>query len=56
MLDVLVLRSALRAFSTLFGSLGIFFFYLSLYQPALSAYTLLFLGIASAIVCCAPKK
>jgi hypothetical protein len=47
---IMLLRGALQAFSTMLGSLGIFFLYLSFLRPALAAYALVFLGAASAIV------
>ncbi len=56
MFDMMLLQSALSALSTLFGSLGMFCYYYSFSQPTLAAYTLVFLGIASAIVYCAPKR
>lgn len=55
MLGSLVLRSALSAMSTLFGSLGIFMIYLSFSRPALAAHAILFLATASGIVLSAPK-
>lgn len=50
MLDVMVLRTALRAFSTLFGSLGVFFTYLSCLNPAAGIYAVLFLATAMGIL------
>ena len=50
MLDAIVLRTALSAFSTMFGSLGVFFLYLSFLKPSLAAHALVFLGAASGIV------
>jgi hypothetical protein len=55
MLGSLVLRSALSAMSTLFGSLGVFMLYLSFSWPALAAHAILFLCTASGIVLSAPK-
>ncbi len=49
MLHMLVMRSALTTFSTLFGSLGVFFLYNSFATPQLSVYALMFLGTATAI-------
>ena len=56
MLEALVLRGALSAFSTMFGSLGVFFTYLSFLKPALGAQALMFLGTASAIVVTTPSN
>jgi hypothetical protein len=56
MLGAVLLRSALSAFSTLFGSLGIFFLYLSFQQPGFAAQAILFLGSATAIVWSASPK
>lgn len=50
MLSVAMLRGLLRALSTMFGSLGILFLYLSFVRPAMGACALLFLGCATAIV------
>jgi len=55
MLEAALLRTALSAFSTMFGSLGIFFVYLSFLRPMFGAHALLFLGTASGIVLTAPK-
>ena len=55
MLGAMVLRSALSAFSTMFGSLGVFFVYCSFLQPAFGAHAVLFLSVASGIVLSAPK-
>ena len=49
MLDAMILRGALSAFSTMFGSLGVFFTYFSFLQPALGAQALVFLATATAI-------
>ena len=51
-----LLQTALSAFSTVFGGLGIFFLYYSFDTPRLSAYALIFLGTATAIVLSARKK
>lgn len=56
MLDTVVLRGALQAFSTMFGSLGVFFLYLSFLRPALAVYALVFLGTASGIVWSLPQR
>jgi hypothetical protein len=56
MLDVMMLRSALSAFSTMFGSLGVFCTYCSFLQPALGAQALVFLGTATAIVWSTPQR
>ena len=51
MLASVVMRAALQAMSMLFGGLGIFFLYYSFSSdPGLSAYALIFIGSASAIV------
>jgi hypothetical protein len=50
MLDVMLLKTALSALSTLFGSLGVFLVYLSFLKPALGMYAVFFLGIAMAIL------
>jgi hypothetical protein len=55
MLGAMVLRSALSVFSTMFGSLGVFFLYLSFLRPAFGAHAIVFLGAASGIVLSAPK-
>ena len=56
MLDAVLLRGALSAFSTMFGSLGVFFTYLSFFQPGLGAQALVFLGAATAIVYTLPQN
>ena len=50
MLDMLVVRAALSVFSTLFGSLGVFFTYLSFLKPGLGTEAVVFLAIAMAIL------
>jgi len=55
MLDLVLLRGVLQAFSTLFGSLGMFFLYLTCLQPAFVGCAALFLGVASAIVWSLPR-
>jgi hypothetical protein len=50
MLPLMVMRAALWAMSMLFGGLGIFLLYHSISNPILSAYALIFIGSASAIV------
>jgi hypothetical protein len=55
MLAAMVLRSALSAFSTLFGSLGIFCFYFSFLIPALGAHAIVFLSTATGILLTSPK-
>ena len=50
MLDVMLLKTALSALSTLFGSLGVFMVYLSFLKPMLGMYAVFFLGIALAIL------
>jgi hypothetical protein len=56
MLDILVLRGVLLAFSTMFGSLGMFFLYLTCLQPAFVGCAVLFLGVGSAIVWSMPQS
>jgi hypothetical protein len=56
MLGFVMLRGALQAFSTIFGSLGMFFLYLSCLQPAFVGCAVLFLGVASAIVWSLPQS
>lgn len=55
MLPTMLLRSVLTACSTLLGSLGVFFLWMSVLQPAFSAHALFFLSAASGIVLIAPK-
>jgi hypothetical protein len=55
MFGLAILQSALSTFATVFGSLGIFFLYYSFSAPQLSAYALIFLGTATAIVVSARK-
>ncbi len=55
MLEATVLQIALSAFSTLFGSLGVFCTYFSFLQPSLGAQALVFLGTATAIVWSTPQ-
>jgi hypothetical protein len=50
MLEAGVLRSALSVFSTMFGSLGVFFVYASFLKPALGVYAVVFLTIAMGIL------
>ena len=45
-----LMQGAFSAMSSLFGGLGIFFLYHSFAVPAVSAYALIFLGSATAIV------
>ena len=56
MLGAIVLRGALSAFSTMFGSLGVFFVYRSFLNPAYGAHAVLFLGTAMAILWSSDKK
>ena len=56
MLESMLLRGALAAFSTMFGSLGVFFTYFSFLQPTLGAQALVFLGTAAAIVYSTPQN
>ena len=50
MLGAGVLRSALTAFSTMFGSLGVFFVYMSFIKPSLGVYAVVFLTFALGIL------
>jgi len=50
MLEATVLRAALSGFSTMFGSLGVFFDCMSFVRPALAVYAVVFLGTAMAIL------
>jgi len=50
MLDGLLLQGMLSAFSTLFGSLGVFSVYMSFLKPALAIHAVLFLAAAMAIL------
>jgi len=45
-----LMQGALSALSSLFGGLGVFFLYRSFAVPAVSAYALIFLASATAIV------
>lgn len=56
MLEAGVLRSALTAFSTMFGSLGVFFVYMSFLKPALGVYAVVFLTFALGILRSAISK
>ena len=56
MLEAMVLRGALSAFSTMFGSLGVFFTYFSFLVPAVGAHALLFLTAATAIAYSTPES
>jgi hypothetical protein len=56
MLEAGVLRSALNAISTMFGSLGVFFVYMSCLKPALGVYAVVFLTFALGILHSATPK
>jgi hypothetical protein len=56
MLDVMVLRTALHVFQTMFGSLGVFFVYLSFLKPSLAMHAVLFLGAAMGIMRSSPHS
>ena len=56
MLEAMILRTALSAFSTMFGSLGVFSVYLSFLQPALGVHAVVFLGTAMAILRSTPQN
>jgi len=45
-----VLRGALSAFQTMFGSLGVFFDFMSFVKPSLAVYAVLYLSAAMAIL------
>lgn len=55
MLEMMLLRRALSAFSTLFGSLGVFSVYMSFLNPALGMHAVVFLGAAMAILRSTPQ-
>jgi len=56
MLEAMLLRGALAASSTTFGSLGVFCDCMSFARPALAVYAVLFLSAAMAILRAAPQK
>jgi hypothetical protein len=56
MLALIVMRLMLLACSTLLGSLGMFFLYMSLMRPSMVLAAALFLGTASAIVWSVPQS
>ena len=56
MLDVMVLRTALHIFQTMFGSLGVFFVYLSFLKPGLATHAVFFLGTAMGIMRSSPHS
>ena len=56
MLEAGVLRSALTAFSTMFGSFGVFFVYMSFLRPALGVYAVVCLTFALGILHSATPK
>jgi hypothetical protein len=56
MLGLVMLRGALLAFATLFGSLGVFFLYFSFLRPTVAVYAVVFLATASAIVWFSPQR
>jgi hypothetical protein len=51
-----MLRATLKAFSTTFGVLGIFFLYMSFRLPALAAQAVVFLSAATAIFLSVPQR
>jgi len=55
MLDAILLRSVLTAASTMLGSIGVFFLWVSVLHPDYSPHALFFLSLASGIVLTAPK-
>jgi len=56
MLAGMVLRAALTASATMFGSLGVFFVYLSFLTPVAGVHAVMFLGLAVAILRAAPER
>jgi hypothetical protein len=56
MLAMIVMRLMLQTCSALFGSLGVFFLYLSVLRPAMVLPAALFLGTATAIVWSVPQN
>ena len=56
MLDVMVLRTALHVFQTMFGSLSVFFVYLSFINPAFGMHAVVLLGAAMAILRSSPQS
>ena len=50
MLEAMVLRGALSVFQTMFGSLGVFFDFMSFVKPSLAVYAVLYLSAAMAIL------
>ena len=56
MLEAMVLRGALQMFSTTFGSLGVFFDFMSFVKPALAVYAVLYLSCAMAILRAVQEK
>jgi hypothetical protein len=55
-LSLIVMRLMLQACSTLFGSLGIFFLYMSFSRPGMGGAALVFLAAATAIVWAVPPR
>ena len=55
MLDTMLLRTALTAFSAMFGSIGVFFLWCSVLRPTVSPLALFFLSSASGMVLSAPE-
>jgi hypothetical protein len=56
MLEALVMRGALSAFSTMFGSLGVFFDCMSFVKPELAVYAVVNLSVAMAILRATQQK
>jgi hypothetical protein len=50
MLGLTLLYLTARAFSILFGSLGVFCVYFSFLSPAAAAHAVIFLGMATALI------
>jgi len=56
MLEAMVLRGALSVFSTMFGSLGVFFDCMSFVRPTLAVYAVVYLSAAMAILRATQQK
>ena len=56
MLEAMVLRGALSAFSIMFGSLGVYCVCMSFVRPGLAVYAVVFLGVAMTILRAVPQK
>ena len=56
MLEAMVLRGVLSVFQTMFGSLGVFFDFMSFVRPSLAIYAVLYLSAAMAILRAVQQK